>query len=70
MVDCLRIVSAPTFEVSNTIVFRKSTTRPTLSVNLPSSRICRSMFITSGWAFSTSSNKMTEYGFRRTCSVN
>ncbi len=27
------------------------------------------MFITSGWAFSISSNKTTEYGFRRTFSV-
>src|SRR5205814_2917473 len=47
------------------IVFRKSILRPSESVILPSSRICKSRCITSGCAFSISSNSTTEYGRRR-----
>ena len=51
-------------------VFLKSITRPFESDNLPSSKICNNKLKTSGWAFSTSSNKTTEYGFDLTASVN
>ena len=51
------------------MVFLKLITLPLLSVSLPSSRICRSTLKTSGWAFSTSSNRTTEQGLRRTFSV-
>src|SRR3954463_4012767 len=54
------------FEVMITIACLKSTVRPCESVNRPSSRICRRMLKTSGWAFSISSSSSTEYGFRRT----
>ena len=50
-------------------VFRKSTTRPWLSVSRPSSRICSRRLKTSGCAFSISSKRMTLYGRRRTASV-
>ena len=50
-------------------VFRKSTSRPWLSVSRPSSRIWSSTLNTSGCAFSISSNRMTLYGRRRTASV-
>jgi hypothetical protein len=50
---------APTFEVMMMIVFRKSTVRPSESVRRPSSRIWRRICRTSGWAFSTSSKRMT-----------
>ena len=69
MVVFFLMMSEPTFEVSRMMVLRKSTTRPVLSVSLPSSRIWSSMFITSGWAFSISSKSTTQYGLRRTCSV-
>ena len=61
---------APMFEVIIITVFLKLTVLPLLSVNLPSSNICKSMFITSGCAFSISSNSITEYGFLRIFSVN
>ena len=51
---------APMFEVMITIVLRKSTVRPWASVSRPSSRICRRMLKTSGWAFSISSSSSTE----------
>jgi len=54
---------APTFEVIIITAFLKFTVLPCASVNLPSSRICNNIFITSGWAFSISSNNITEYGF-------
>ena len=57
------------FDVMITIVFRKSTLRPCASVSLPSSRIWSRMLKTSGWAFSISSRRTTEYGLRRTASV-
>ena len=42
---------------------------PCESLILPSSRIWRRMFITSGWAFSISSKRITEYGCLLTFSV-
>ena len=63
------IVAAPMFDVMITIVLRKSTLRPWASVSFPSSRIWRRMLKTSGWAFSISSRRTTEYGLRRTASV-
>ena len=51
------------------MVFLKSTVRPCESVIRPSSNTCNNTLKTSGWAFSTSSNKTTEYGFLRTASV-
>ena len=51
------------------IVFLKSTVRPCESVIRPSSSTCNSTLKTSGCAFSTSSNRTTEYGFLRTASV-
>ena len=63
------ICAAPMFEVMITIVFRKSTRRPWASVSFPSSRIWSRMLNTSGCAFSISSSRSTEYGFRRTASV-
>ena len=66
----LRAISdAPMFDVMITIAWRKSTVRPCESVSRPSSRICRRMLNTSGWAFSISSSSSTEYGLRRTASV-
>ena len=66
----LRAISpAPMFEVMITIACRKSTVRPCESVRRPSSRICRRMLKTSGWAFSISSSSRTLYGLRRTASV-
>src|SRR3954470_17902017 len=63
----LRAISpAPMFEVMITIACRKSTVRPCESVRRPSSRICRRMLKTSGWAFSISSSRSTEYGLRGT----
>ena len=50
-------------------VFRKSTSRPWLSVSRPSSRIWSRTLNTSGCAFSISSNRTTLYGRRRTASV-
>src|SRR5438067_1853610 len=50
-------------------VFLKSTVRPWPSVRRPSSRICNKVLKTSGWPFSISSKRITEYGRRRTCSV-
>ncbi len=40
-----------------------------MSVSLPSSNICSNILNTSSWAFSISSNKITEYGFLLTFSV-
>src|SRR3954454_964072 len=57
------------FEVMITIALRKSTVRPCASVRRPSSRICRRMLKTSGWAFSISSSSSTEYGFLRPASA-
>lgn len=57
---CLLAEAAPTLEVRMMMVLRKLILRPRESVTLPSSRIWRSRFMTSGWAFSTSSNRMTE----------
>ena len=67
----LSVISlAPTFDVIIIIVFLKFTVLPCESVNLPSSSICNNIFITSGCAFSISSNNITEYGFLLTFSVN
>ena len=52
------------------MVFLKSTRRPRLSVICPSSNACRRRLNTSGCAFSISSKRITEYGLRRTRSVN
>ena len=60
----------PMFDVIITTVFLKSTTWPWASVNRPSSSNWSNTWNTSGWAFSTSSNKIAEYGLRRTASVN
>ena len=49
----------PALEVMQITVLEKSTVRPCASLILPSSRICSRMFITSGWAFSISSNRTT-----------
>jgi ATP-dependent Clp protease ATP-binding subunit ClpC len=51
-------------------VFLKLTLCPRLSVNWPSSMICSKMLKVSGCAFSISSKSTTEYGLRRTASVN
>src|SRR5918996_1341782 len=59
----------PRFEVMMITVFLKSTVWPCASVRCPSSRIWSSVLNTSGWAFSISSNRTTENGFRRTASV-
>src|ERR1700692_4409780 len=56
---------APMFDVMTMIVLRKSTRRPWASVSFPSSRIWSRMLNTSGCAFSISSSRSTEYGFRR-----
>lgn len=49
----------PALEVMQMTVFEKSTVRPCASLILPSSRICSKIFITSGCAFSISSNSTT-----------
>ena len=49
----------PALEVMQMTVLEKSTVRPCASLILPSSRIWSRMFITSGWAFSISSNSTT-----------
>ena len=54
------ISRAPTLLVMMMMVLRKSTLRPWESVRRPSSRICRRILKTSGWAFSISSKRMTE----------
>mmetsp|Transcript_24523 Transcript_24523/g.61644 ORF Transcript_24523/g.61644 Transcript_24523/m.61644 type:complete len:227 (-) Transcript_24523:1641-2321(-) len=59
----------PRLLVMMSTAFLKPTTRPWLSVTRPSSRICSRTLNTSGCAFSTSSNRMTQYGLRRTASV-
>ena len=59
----------PRFEVITITVFLKSTVRPWPSVRRPSSSTWSSALNTSGCAFSISSNRITEYGLRRTCSV-
>ena len=50
-------------------VLLKSTTLPCESVIRPSSSTCNRMLNTSGWAFSISSNKITEYGCVLTLSL-
>ncbi len=60
---------APRFDVITITALVKSTVRPSPSVSRPSSITCRSTFQTSGWAFSISSSRITEYGRRRTGSV-
>ena len=49
----------PAFVVMTMTVFSKLTVRPCASVMRPSSRIWRRIFITSGCAFSISSNSTT-----------
>ena len=58
------------FEVKMISVFLKSTVFHLLSVSLQSSRTWSKTLKTSGWAFSTSSNRITAYGFLLTASVN
>ena len=70
----LKCSSAPSrppgmFEVMMSTTWRKSTVRPWPSVSRPSSITCSSTLKTSGWAFSISSSRSTEYGRRRTASV-
>jgi hypothetical protein len=60
---------APRLEVIIITVFLKSTFLPKLSVKDPSSSTCKSMLKISGCAFSTSSSRITLYGFLRTFSV-
>ena len=64
------MVLAPTLEVMMMMVLRKSTVWPVLSVKRPSSKTWSSRLKTSGCAFSISSSNTTEYGLRRTASVN
>ena len=59
----------PMFDVMITTVLLKSTVRPLPSVSRPSSSNCSITLRTSGWAFSISSKRTTEYGRRRTASV-
>ena len=59
----------PVFEVMMIIVLRKSINRPLPSVRRPSSSTWRSMLKTFWWAFSISSSRTTEYGWRLTRSV-
>ncbi|SIN58529.1 Uncharacterised protein [Mycobacteroides abscessus subsp. abscessus] len=63
-------ICEPMLLVIMIIVFLKSTSRPLESVSLPSSSICNNTLNTSECAFSISSNNITEYGLRRTASVN
>ena len=63
------IFSAPALLVIIIIVFLKSITLPVESVICPSSSTCKSTLNTSGWAFSTSSKRITEYGFLLTFSL-
>src|SRR6185369_12617792 len=51
--------SVPRLEVRMITVLRKSTVRPCPSVSRPSSRTWSNTLKTSGWAFSTSSNRIT-----------
>lgn len=51
-------------------MFLKFTVRHFESVRRPSSKTCNKILNTSGCAFSISSNRITEYGFLRTASVN
>ena len=67
--DWSAMIVDPRFDVRIRIVFRKSTVRPWPSVSRPSSSTCSSTSKTSWWAFSTSSNRTTVYGRRRTASV-
>ena len=61
---------APILDVMIKMVFLKSIFRPNPSVMCPSSNTCKSKLNTSGCAFSISSNRIMEYGLRRTFSVN
>ncbi len=63
------ISSEPRLLVAMMMVLVKSTTRPLPSVRRPSSNTCRRMLLTSAWAFSISSSRITLYGRRRTRSV-
>ena len=65
-----RIISEPKLLVIIIRVFLKSTVRPFESVKRPSSIIWSMILKTSLWAFSISSNNITEYGFLLTASVN
>ena len=60
---------APMFDVMMMIVFLKFTRLPRPSVRWPSSNTCSRMLKRSGCAFSISSSRTTEYGFRFTFSV-
>src|ERR1035441_551956 len=64
----LEMSLVPRLVVMMMTVFLKSTTRPWASVRRPSSRICSSELKMSGCAFSISSNRTTENGFRGTLS--
>jgi hypothetical protein len=57
------------FEVMMMIVFLKSTVLHFESVSLQSSKSWSNVLNTSGCAFSTSSKRITEYGFLLTASV-
>ena len=63
------ISSEPRLLVMMIRQLRKETVRPCVSVQCPSSRICRSTLKTSTCAFSISSKSTMEYGFWRTASV-
>src|ERR1035438_10167635 len=64
------MIGEPRLLVMMTMVFLKSTVLPCPSVSRPSSSTCNSTLKTSECAFSISSNKITEYGLRRTASLN
>ena len=61
--------SLPIFDVMMMMIFLKSISLPLASLSCPSSRICNRIFNTSVAAFSTSSNKSTQYGFLLIASV-
>ena len=65
----LSFLSLPALEVITITVLLKLTFLPCASVKTPSSNICKSIFSTSGCAFSISSKSNTEYGLRLTFSV-
>ncbi len=60
-----KISLLPAFEVAMMMVLRAFTFVPRLSVNIPSSRICKKISWIDCRAFSNSSSNMTEYGCSR-----
>lgn len=68
-VRCAAVVQYPTTYLANPHPPQRLHTPTCESVTRPSSSICSSTLNTSACAFSTSSNRMTAYGRRRTASV-